>query len=156
MDYQEQSATTLPTSDEKLLAMLSHLSIFLGGVILPIIIWATQKDKSKFVRFHSLQAIFFHIAYVVIIVFFAIVFVGIMLVSGFGLGIFDASNTDAGEGMSAFVAIMMVVIYGGIFLLIFLGIGYGIFLAVKAYKGDLIKIPVIGNIVYKKVYGQAP
>lgn len=153
MDSQIQNATTVPTSDERLLGMLAHLSIFLGGIILPIIIWATQKDKSKFVRFHSLQAIFFHIAYAAIIVIFVLVFAGIMLASGFGLGMFDDPSYSDGGDLPMFMVIMMILIYGGIFLMIFGGIGYAIYVAVKTYKGDLIRIPVIGNIVYKKVYG---
>jgi len=156
MDNQNQNASTVPTSDERLLAMLAHLSIFLGGIILPIIIWATQKDKSKFVRFHSLQAIFFHIAYAAIIVIFVLLFVGVMLASGFGLGMFDEPGTRGGDGLPAFMIIMMIILYGGIFLLIFGGIGYAIYVAVKTYKGELIRIPIIGNIIYKKVYGQTP
>jgi len=154
MDNINQNATIVPNSEERLLAMLAHLSIFLGGIILPIIIWATQKDKSKFVRFHSLQAIFFHIAYAAIIVVFVMVAVGVMLASGFGLGMFDDPAYSDGEDLPTFMVIMMILIYGGIFIMIFAGIGYAIYVAVKTYKGDLIKIPVIGNIVYKKVYGQ--
>lgn len=154
MDNISQNSAIVPTSDERLLAMLAHLSIFLGGIILPIIIWATQKDKSKFVRFHSLQAIFFHIVYAAIIVIFVLVFAGIMLVSGFGLGMFDDPAYSNGEGLPTFMIIMMILLYGGILLMVFAGIGYAIYLAVKTYKGELIKIPIIGNIVYKKVYGQ--
>ncbi|MEO6695674.1 MAG: DUF4870 domain-containing protein [Ignavibacteria bacterium] len=145
-----------PTSDEKLLAMLAHLSVFLGGIILPIIIWATQKDKSKFVRFHSLQSIFFHIAFIGIIIGFILLFIVILLISGFGLGMFTEADVRGGEGLPVFMIIIMIILYGGIFLIVFGGIGYSIYLALKTYKGNLVKIPVIGKIVYKKVYGQTP
>ncbi|HMS34638.1 MAG TPA: DUF4870 domain-containing protein [Ignavibacteria bacterium] len=153
MDNNSANAVTEPSSDERLLAMLSHLSIFLGGIILPIILWATQKDKSKFVRFHSLQAIFYHLAFAVIIIVFVFLMVLILLVSGFGFAGF--ANSDNGGDMPVFMIITMVVMYGGIFLIAFSGIGYGIYLAVKSYQGKLIKIPVIGNYVYKNVYGAA-
>lgn len=45
----------LPTSDEKILAALSHLL----GPIVALIIWATQKDKSPLVRFQAVQAMAF-------------------------------------------------------------------------------------------------
>jgi len=151
MDNNSANTFTEPTSDERLLAMLSHLSIFLGGIILPIILWATQKDKSKFVSFHSLQAIFYHLAFAVIIIVFVFFMVFVLLVSGFGLSGF-ANSGQSGE-MPVFMIIVMVVLYGGIFLLAFSGIGYAIYLGVKSYQGKLIKIPVIGNYVYKKVYG---
>ena len=37
-----------PTQDERVMAALSHLSVFipLFGVIAPIVIWVTQKEKS--------------------------------------------------------------------------------------------------------------
>lgn len=151
MDNSAAENLTQPTSDERLLAMLSHLSIFLGGIILPIILWATQKDKSKFVRFHSLQAIFYHLAFAVIIIVFVFVMVFVLIVSGIGLSGFAKSGN--GGDMPVFMIIMMIVLYGGIFLIVFAGIGYGIYLAVKSYQGNLIKIPVIGNYVYKNVYG---
>ncbi len=50
---------TDPTTDERLLAALSHASIlFVGlGLAAPVIIWATNREKSPYVRFQSLQAL---------------------------------------------------------------------------------------------------
>lgn len=47
-----------PTSDEKVLAALAHISILLSffGPIGSTLIWITQRTKSKYVRFHALQA----------------------------------------------------------------------------------------------------
>ena len=151
MDNYQNTSNTEPSNDERLLAMLSHLSIFLGGIILPIILWATQKDKSKFVYFHSLQAIFYHLAFAVIIIVFVFFMIFVLLVSGIGLSGFAKSSGS--EEMPVFMIVMMIVLYAGIFLIVFIGIGYGIYLAVKSYQGKLIRIPLIGNYVYKKVYG---
>lgn len=142
------------TSDEKLLAMLAHLSIVLGGIILPIILWATQKDKSKFVRFHSLQAIFYHISYAVIIIIFVIIFALVMIISGVGFGAFPDSHHGKNGPMPVFMIIMLILFYLGLFVVIISGIAYAIYVAVKAYQGKLIKIPIIGKIIYRKVYGE--
>ncbi len=47
-----------PTSDEKIMAALAHGSIFLMflGPVVPAVIWASQRKKSKYVSFHALQA----------------------------------------------------------------------------------------------------
>jgi len=148
MDYNNTSGLT---SDEKLFAFLSHLSVILGGILLPIIIWAIQKDKSKFIRFHSLQAIFYHIAIGVIIVFIVII-LAVLIVLGAGFGALASGHSNH-EAMPVMMMILIFFFYGFIFLLAFGSIGYGIYLAVKAYNGALIKIPVIGNIIYRKVYG---
>jgi hypothetical protein len=138
-----------PDNDEKILALFSHLSIFLGGIVLPIIFWAINKDKSRFVRFHALQAIFFHIAYVAIII--AVVI--IMAFIGIGLGILSAGTFAAGKDGSLIFVFAMIIFYGLIFISIFIFIGYGIYVGVKSYKGELKRYPVIGKIIYEKVYG---
>ena len=49
---------TLPTQDERIMGALPHISVLIPyiGVIVPIMIWVTQKDKSRFVYIHALQA----------------------------------------------------------------------------------------------------
>jgi uncharacterized Tic20 family protein len=138
------------TSEERTFALFSHLSVVLGGIILPIIFWALQKDKSKFVRFHSLQSIFYHIAVagIIIILVFLLV-IGILagvLLAGASI---SHNNNPAGP---IFMGLFMVIFYILLFIILIGNIGYGIYLAVKAYEGNLIKIPFIGNIIYKKVY----
>lgn len=48
---------TAASSDEKIMAALVHGSVFLMflGPIVPVIIWASQRKKSKYVSFHALQ-----------------------------------------------------------------------------------------------------
>lgn len=137
------------TSDEKLFAMLSYLSVVLGGIILPIIVWAIKKDQSKFIRYHSLQAIFYHIAVGVIIIFIVLVLL-VFIFLGAGLGALTAKHGQ--ETAPVLMIILMIVMYGFIFIAAFGSIGYGIYLAVKSYGGALIRVPVIGNIIYRKVY----
>ena len=139
------------TSEEKLLAMLSHLSMLFGGIILPIILWAVQKDKSNYVRFHSLQAIFFHIAYLLMVIIITMVIVLLSIASGLGITFFATRNQDPGD-MSAILIITMAISIGLIFLVIFGMIGYSIYLAIKAYGGYYIEIPIIGKRVYKKIF----
>jgi hypothetical protein len=143
------------TGDEKLMAMLSHLSILFGGIILPIILWAVQKDKSRFVRYHALQAIFFHIAYVSILVIVIVALVFVFMIFGIGLGAMSSKGHHSdGGAFPAIMVIIMIVFYGAIFISIFGAMAYEIFLAVKSYQGSYMKIPIIGNIIYKKVYGE--
>ncbi len=153
MNIENKNIPQEVASDEKLLAMLSHLSIFLGGILLPIIIWATQKDKSRFVRFHSLQSIFYHIVFAIIIMLYVLVMALIFIFTGVGLGVFGKGHAGRNDAPPAIFFVAIILFYGGLFLFIFSGIGYAIYLAVKSYKGYIVRIPVIGNIIYKKVYG---
>lgn len=69
---------TQPTSDERMMAALAH---FLG-LIGSLIIWAIQKDKSRFVRFQAAQALAFDLItmllmFVVFFCFFSMMFIGV-------------------------------------------------------------------------------
>ncbi|RPI17433.1 MAG: DUF4870 domain-containing protein [Ignavibacteriae bacterium] len=135
--------------EEKLMGLFSHLSLFLGGIILPIVFWIINKDKSKFATFHALQALFFHIAYIAVIFVFIFVFaiggVGISLLAGLG-------NHSGGGAAGGLFVIIMIAFYAFLFIYIFGCMGYAIYMGIKAYQGELKKYPVIGNMVYNKVY----
>ncbi len=139
-----------PESDERLLALFSHLSIFFGGLVIPLIFWIINKDKSRFVRFHALQALFFQLAYIAII----IVFVLIMVFVAIGMGAISAGTFAAGKDGSFFIIAVMIMFYGLIFLSMFVFFGYGIYVGIKSYKGELRRYPVIGKIIYERVYGE--
>ncbi len=56
------------TQDERLWAMLAHLSGFLGYAVVlgqylaPLVIYLVYRDRSRFVAFHALQQLFFQLA----------------------------------------------------------------------------------------------
>ena len=54
-----QPSASHASQDERLLAAVAHGAALLPfvGVIVPLYIWLTQQDWSKFVRFHAIQAL---------------------------------------------------------------------------------------------------
>jgi hypothetical protein len=50
------------TSEERLLAVLSHASLFFVPVIVPLVIYLMYKDKSGFVAGHAKEALIVHLA----------------------------------------------------------------------------------------------
>lgn len=56
---------TAASSDEKVLAALAHGSVFMMflGPVVPVILWASQRKKSKYVSFHALQAMGYQALY---------------------------------------------------------------------------------------------
>lgn len=82
----------VPSDQQRNLAMLSHLTAMLGtlfsggflGFLGPLIIWQTQKEKSRFVNYHAVQSInhqiTFFLAYVILGL---LIFVGSFFCIGF-------------------------------------------------------------------------
>jgi uncharacterized Tic20 family protein len=55
-----------PTKDEKTMAMFCHLGALLGGVILPLILWLTQKEKSSFIDYHGKESVNFELTMLIV------------------------------------------------------------------------------------------
>jgi len=98
-----------PTSDESLMAAISHFF----GLLVALIVWATQKDKSRFVRFQAIQAMTFDL-FVSVVVF---LMVGCVMVAIFGLlalgigdiAIFGNQGNPTAEPFRTFIALMSAV-----------------------------------------------
>jgi len=64
------------TSDERVMAALAHFF----GLIAALLVWATQKDKSRFLRFQSLQALAFDALLMILSLVLTMCVMGVMLV----------------------------------------------------------------------------
>src|SRR5258707_8239473 len=67
-----------PTEDERTMAMLAHLLMAFTGFIGPLVIFCV-KQNSRFVRFHSLQALIWHAIYLGLSFVFMAVFFLVMI-----------------------------------------------------------------------------
>ena len=85
----EESITT-PSSDEQMLSALAHFF----GTIAALIIWVTQKDKSRFVRFQAVQALAFDfVVMLLMMVLFACMF-GAMFIGILGMILVPLSSSN--------------------------------------------------------------
>ena len=145
METQEQPVLT---EEEKLLGLFSHASLVLGGIVVPIIFWIIYRNKSKFVVFHSVQALFFHVAYVFLI----IIMVLVIVVGALGFGSLFALNAPHRSEPPVLFIILMVAMYAFIILTSLSVVLYSMYMAYKAYKGSYNKYPIIGKLIYNHVY----
>jgi len=139
-----------PTTDERTNAMLAHVLSIFGGFIGPLVIYFVKGKDSRFVAFHSLQAIFWHLACMVGMVGGA--FVGFGAVVGFTAAHAPpaplpapAPHAHAPPPPGFFFA------FFGLWALMMLGwvlnAGYVVYLAIKANSGQWCRYPVVGGIV---------
>jgi uncharacterized Tic20 family protein len=135
------------SSDEKLMSLLSHLSIIIPniGVIAPIIIWVTQKDKSRFVRFNAIQAIFYQLTFFVLVILSVFIGVILMLVSTLIL----TKTPDAAPGTLFWVSMGIMYLYFPLYIIFVI---YAVVAAVKSFKGKIFRYLIIGRVIERRVY----
>ncbi|HMO62958.1 MAG TPA: DUF4870 domain-containing protein [Ferruginibacter sp.] len=76
----ESTPAYTPTSDERTLAILSHILCVVVGFLAPLIIYLIKKDESPYVRDHAKESLNFQITIFLACVILAITLVGILLI----------------------------------------------------------------------------
>lgn len=139
--------TSFPSQNDKIMAALAHVSALLPlmGVIAPIVIWATQKDKSEYVAFQALQAVAYQLS--MLLAWF--VGMGCYMLSFFTMffgTLFSASN-DGEVGRSIVPVFMFVpfIIFGAILIGGGLFIIYGLIGAIQVFRGKDFRYIIIGK-----------
>ena len=69
----------IPTSDERTMAILSHVLTFVVSFFGPLVIYLIKKDESRFVTYHSKESLNFQITVIIICILLAITIVGLFL-----------------------------------------------------------------------------
>ena len=127
-----------PTEDERTMAMLAHLLMAFTGFIGPLVIFCV-KQNSRFVRFHSLQALIWHAIYLGVIFAFMAVFFVVMMTS-----LIHNPPQPHSQTPPAFFYIFPFIwlgFMGGWVVNVILGVVY----AIKANRGEWATYPVYGK-----------
>jgi uncharacterized Tic20 family protein len=140
--------TLTPTQDERIMAALAHTSAIIPmmGVIAPIVIWATQKDKSQYVVFQALQAIVYQLCMIVAM----IIGNGCYMVSAFSMVFTMPLTTSSTHSQSVSPLLFVAFIFPFVILGI-IGVGgltfiiYGIIAAIMVFQGKPFRYVIIGK-----------
>ena len=81
----EESPSYIPNSDERTLAVLSHVLCLVAWLIAPLIIYILKKDESSFIAAHAKESLNFQITIAIISFILNITIVGILLLWVVGL-----------------------------------------------------------------------
>lgn len=138
-----------PTSEEKILAALAHASgiFWFLGPIGAVIIWVIQRNKSKYVRYHALQAMGYQVysywAWMVGMFIFTFIFIGISLVFAILTVDLPTLPTKAMLVTEIIFFLFIFAMFGSIFLLQFIA-------AIFCILGRDFRYPVIGSWLQKR------
>jgi uncharacterized Tic20 family protein len=116
------------TPEERTWAMLAHLSALLGYVVVlgqyiaPLVIYLVYRERSRFVAFHALQALYFQLA---LLLLWIVVFVATLVTCGLG----------------AIFAVVPIV----------LNLVFVLMAAIRANSGEWYELPLVGAMVRASV-----
>lgn len=150
----ENQVTSTPNQNDRIMAAFAHITALLPlmGIIAPIIIWTTQKDKSEFVAFQALQAAVYQLT--MILLWF--VGMGCYMLSFFGMFLtipFAESSSSAWPAdivgiFFPFISMGAIFIGGAVFII------YGIVAAIMTVQGKDFRYVIIGRRLERFMQGQ--
>jgi len=76
----EMQPDYIPTSDEKTMAVLSHILTLVAPILAPLIIYLVKKNESRYVEWHARESLNFQITIAIIIIILFISIIGILIV----------------------------------------------------------------------------
>ena len=104
------------------------------------IISLIMEKENRFVKFHAIQSICFHVAMAVLMIALWIIS-AVLMVGGAAASV--AAETGAVSGLAGMVIMLLWLVF---IVAYFVGL---ILAAVKAYQGAMFKLPIIGNMAAK-------
>lgn len=74
----EEYPLTTPTSDERIVAMLSHILslVFAIGIFPPLVIWLIKKDESQFIGENAKESLNFQITILIFVIILVVTVIG--------------------------------------------------------------------------------
>ena len=127
------------SSDDKTWALMAWLLGFFFGFIPALIIFIVMREKSRFVGFHALQALFWHLAYLVITIPVIFIAVAAGFSSVIGMSHSQANEPPVGLIVGIGVVFLFILVTGLVNLIV------QIVMAVKAGGGAWTELPLVGG-----------
>lgn len=166
-----ENASTGITQDERVLAALAHAGVIIPmwGMIGAIVVWVTQREKSRFVAFQALQGAVYQLTL------FLCAFVGFacylctmfgtfpltFVLAPFGVFIGEAAESpETGGALGGLVAMLTMFfplcILGLVILIGLAYVLYGLYGALRVLQGYDFRYAVIGRRLEEYLNRQAP
>ena len=151
------------TQDEMTMAALAHASVVLTfvialgsgglgcllGVLVPLLIWLTYRDKSAYVSFQALQATVFQVVSILVMVIVVVVSIALIVAGWTVSGALTAILI--GLCLMPFAALITVVFALLVLILPLAQLGYGLYAAYETYQGRDFRYWLVGEALEKEM-----
>ena len=136
----------IPSQDDKVVGAMAHAAALLPmwGIVVPALIWVTQREKSEHIRQQSIQALGWQIFQIALLFGgFAFYMVSFFLMFG-SIFVMEEFATSAGPPAGFFLPFCVM---GFIFLTMIVTIIVGLYAAVRNLQGHDFTYPLVGQRV---------
>lgn len=151
METLQQDSSPI-SQDDRIMAAIAHVTVMLPmmGILAPIVIWVTQKDKSRFVAFQSLQALTYQLFMILAW------FVGMIIyVASFAIVIpLSESFTISVSPIGRVLIFIPFLVIGILFLGYFIMMVYGVEGAVRVLQGRDFRYILLGERLERYIGGK--
>lgn len=151
------------TRDEMTMAALAHASVVLTfvialgsgglgsllGVLAPLLIWLTYKEKSAYVSFQALQATVFQVVSIIVVAVVLAISIALIVVGWTVSGALTAILI--GLCLMPFAFLITVVFAVLVLILPLAQLGYGLYAAYETYQGHDFRYWLIGEALEKEM-----
>lgn len=127
-----------PTQDERSIGMLVHILAIFSGIFAPIIIYVIKRD-SKFVSFHALQSLFWHLLYGIGVALLVVLFFFVVI----SQAIFSVTARHGPPSPMIFMAFPM--LWLSLIVSWLINVLLGVAFAVKTNAGEWVSYPLVGR-----------
>jgi hypothetical protein len=159
----EEKPQRVLTQDERTMAALAHASVVLTfvlalgtgglggllGVLVPLLIWLTYKEKSAYVSFQALQATVFQAVSILLMVVVLAVSIILIVVGWTISGALTA--VLIGLCLMPFALLITVVLALLVLILPLAQLGYGLYAAYETYQGRDFRYWLVGESLEKEM-----
>ncbi|HWQ12496.1 MAG TPA: DUF4870 domain-containing protein [Roseiflexaceae bacterium] len=138
-----------PDEDERVLGALAHASIVanavnMAGMIAATLIWATQRERSRFVRAHALQALAYQGAVLLLTMLLVGLWVVCLALSLLPAVIRPDLYAEGGPPTAFWFALLALALPLGF---VAAATVYGLYGAYQVYRGRPFRYPLVGRLV---------
>jgi uncharacterized Tic20 family protein len=138
-----------PDEDDRILGALAHAGILanvvnLAGMIAATLIWATQRERSRFVRAHALQALAYQGAVLLVALLLGGLWVACLALSLIPAAIRPDLYTEGGPPAGFWFALLALILPVGF---VAAATVYGLVGAYQVYRGRAFFYPLVGRLV---------
>lgn len=145
-------ARTVTNENERTLAGLAHAGILLGlvtsgigGPIVALVIWLTQRDESEWVRFQALQALVYQLLGIAVVFLSVMCWLGVWFASFVPLMANPEQYSDA-PPPAMFASLALLCVPLGLTVLWTL---YGVWGGLRAWQGANFRYVILGDLLSK-------